>query len=924
MVTLADIATGAGTAELFGAYSIVPDGVRDEAFAPDGTPRRHWHRFVEWLTAGGAAAHRDVARDLNRLRVESGVAFSPDGAAGGEDADTLPVLLCDADWAELEAGIIQRAMMAEMAIADVYTDGRIVSSGIVPPGLVYGGPAFAAHCASWDHPPRQWLHAYEANVARGADGKWIVLADRLDTPLGDGWLLANRVAAAQAMAEPFSDIGVRRLASHFSAFQNHLDQLLGWDGRLALLTGGQADARFFSHAYFARYIGAGLIEPADLTVRDGAAFVKTLDGLKRIDVLLRGVPDVSIDSLHRPELAAFGAPALSLAVRSGSLRVLNAIGSAVFTHRAMAPFAHRMATQLIGEDLLLADAPCLWLGGDRAREQVIAERDLWRIEGLTSVGGTPELPEDPDELAAVLARVGERLCAVQLPALSRTPVAGPTGIVPAEWTMRVFACRTPDGWSVAPGGVAAPLAAGREIRPLGFGKDVWVPQEGAAAPAPQISTQLRAQFDSAHLRRTGRDLLSRVADEVFWLGRNAERAEAVLRTLGMCLHRHLEGNAIDADPRVLSALLEIHAPAAPGLEAPERYRNMVQRLAREAGEPGSVPAILANLSRGAQRGRSAISAEGWRHIDRLCSDRRWRTPGLGRHPAQLIRLIEDSLQALAAFAGAAQENLTRNYAWRFLEMGRRVERALQIAGLMQTIGGVKASGAETYLRAWLTLSDSHTAYRSRYMMSVQAAPVIDLLVLDETNPRALAFQVAALEGVLAEIPSDIPFRRPEHRRTLALLTELRLSDPVQLAEVTRDRRKRLAELAERVEADLSEISILVARSFFAHSDLPESVRVTGADGAPGHETRRPPPHRPTAIEHDAVFSQHLLRLTPEPDAGPVRSTRHRWRSRQSPTVWSATGTCSATGSMWQRCRVRTSGLEIVARSTCRTPGPRAG
>ncbi len=149
----------------------------------------------------------------------------------------------------------------------------------------------------------------------------------VDTPLGDGWLLANRIAASQALAEPFVDLGVRRLASTYAAFQDHLDQMMGWDGRMALLTAGEADPRFFSHAYFARYMSAALIEPADLTVREGAAYVKTLDGLKRVDVLLRGVPDAGVDALHRPGRAVFGAPALSLAARSGSLKIANAIGS---------------------------------------------------------------------------------------------------------------------------------------------------------------------------------------------------------------------------------------------------------------------------------------------------------------------------------------------------------------------------------------------------------------------------------------------------------------------------------------------------------------------------------------------------------------------------------------------------------------------
>jgi uncharacterized alpha-E superfamily protein len=241
-----------------------------------------------------------------------------------------------------------------------------------------------------------------------------------------------------------------------------------------------------------------------------------------------------------------------------------------------------------------------------------------------------------------------------------------------------------------------------------------------------------------------------------------------------------------------------------------------------------VPSILRFLLRGAQRGRTAISAEGWRYIDRLCSDPRWQSNRTVRQPARLIRLIEDSLQALAAFAGSAQENLTRNFAWRFLELGRRIERGVQISRLVEKIAGVEEDDAETYLRAWITLSDSNSAYRSRYMTSVQPAPVIDLLILDETNPRALAFQVAHLEAVLAAIPSDIPYRRAEHRKALALLTDLRLADPVHLAETDKDGlRSRLGVFAKRAEADLSEIATLVSNTFFAHADLPEAVVTFG-------------------------------------------------------------------------------------------------
>lgn len=830
MLNLSDVTTERGDAlkDLLASYGTGASRTYDEVLLPNGHVRPHWQGLLRWLSEIGRAGYLDATADLQRLRTESGIAFAATGANPDANEDALPVVLTPEDWKSLEAGILQRAHLADAAVTDIYTDQRTIGAGLMPPGIVYGGPAFAAHCAGWQRPPRNWVHLYEADVARAASGEWVLLADRLDAPLGDGWLLSNRIATSQAFADPFVDLNIRRLATHYAGFQEHLAQMMGWDGRMALLTGGEKDPRFFSHAYFARYMDAALIEPADLTVRDGSAFVKTLDGLKRVDVMLRGVPDASVDALHRPGHAAFGAPALSLASRSGSLKVVNGIGASVMAHRALTPYAHRLAQFLLGEDLLLADAPCLWLGGAKAREQVLAEREKWRIVPLTSDRDEVEewhgaeadgLDED---IASRLARVGERYCAVSTPSFAETAFWKGDGLERAPWMMRVFAARTQDGWSVAPGGVATRMPASGTPPALGFGKDVWMLPDSERPITAQVSSNLTAQFTDAHLRRTGRDLLSRVADELFWLGRNAERAESVLRVLGVCLNRHLDGNRTDADPSVLCHLIETHATPDTSLSGIARYRDAVHRLTR-GSEVSSIPSILHILRSGALRARSSISVESWRYIERLGSDRRWRAQGPFRQNAGLARLIEDSVQALAAFAGSAQENLTRNYAWRFLEIGRRLERGAQIAMTAEQLAGPVQASEESLLRAWLTLSDSASAYRSRYMMTARAPAVMDLLVLDETNPRSLAFQIARLEEVLGEMPTDVKYRRPEHRLALRLLTDLRLMDADLLAKEEDDQRPALIELMTRCQADLASISDMIANAFFAHADAPEAL-----------------------------------------------------------------------------------------------------
>ncbi|MEM6487414.1 MAG: circularly permuted type 2 ATP-grasp protein [Pseudomonadota bacterium] len=822
---------GAITAET--ASGMIPrarPGRYHEATAPDGALRPVWRPFFDWVARIGPEGLAAVERDLAQARAESGIAFAARDTVTGS-ADPLPVILSAADWAGIEAGIRQRAELAERALADVYGPASLIADGTLPPGIVFGTEAFAAQTAGWPTRPERYTYVYEADVARTASGDWVVLADRLDAPLGDGWLIANRIATSQVFAEPFLDLGVRRVASHYARFQELLDSMTGWEGRLALLTRGDDDPRFFSHAYLARYLNANLVEPGDVTVRDGAAFVKTLDGLKKIDVLLRGTPDRATDALHRPADAVLGAPALSVAARAGRLAMANAIGSSVLAHRALAPFAHLLARRLLDQDLKIADAPCLWMGEPAAREQVLADPGAWAIEPLTRRSGPAERAalREPGALETTLHRRGERHVALRVPPLADTPVLRSGRLDSAPWMMRVFACWTGEEWSVAPGGVGSeiaqdPVVGGGRIPTLGFGKDVWVIADSEDPPSEPSISLLSDRLSTAHLRRTGRDLLSRVADQVFWMGRNAERAEATLRLLDVCLRRYLSGNRIDADPALLVDLVTIHAGDRPDLSPAQRFRDAVSRLINEPTEPWSLPATLSALRSAAVRARLSISEEGWRYIDRLSSDRRWGDGLDLRRSADLVRLIEDSLRSLAAFSGASQENLTRNYAWRFLELGRRIERGSVIARFARRLAGRAAAGEDTRLRAWLTFSDSTAAYRNRYMMMPTAAAVLDLLVLDEANPRALAYQLARLEAALADLPREGPYRSPEHRLALALVTEHRLLDADQLAESAEDgTRPHLLHLMRRCERDLSQISDRIARSYFAHAEAPVAL-----------------------------------------------------------------------------------------------------
>jgi uncharacterized circularly permuted ATP-grasp superfamily protein/uncharacterized alpha-E superfamily protein len=813
----------------------------------EGRVRALWRPFAAIWSKLDPAERERIGLDARRVLDEAGLSFNPyldtgRPGGGGWRFDPVPVVLAGEDWDRLSAGAVQRARMIEVALNDLYGAQSLLSAGAIPPGVVFGGPDFIRSCARWDRPPRRRLFRYALDVARTADGRWVVLDDALDRPDGDGWALANRVAVGQAASDLFVETGARRLATHFAAMQEALEAETGAEGRMIYLTPGPGDSAYFSHAYLARYLGMTLVEPGDLAVRDGEAHVKTLEGLRRVDVVLRGAPSLGIDPLYAPGVGAIAPPGVVRAARLGRVIFANAIGSAALNGRALAPFSAALIRRLLGEEPVLEEAPCLWLGEPEAQAAWLADREGWRVTGLRN---TSRMHDDAERrlsglsreaAARLLAREGWRYAARRPVTTGVTPTLKDGRLEPAPWAMRLFVAWGPDGWRCMPGGLAF-AAPGPTVDSLpwqGVSKDVWVVDgAGASATQPAASARLNQRRRTAHLRRTGRELLSRVADNLFWLGRYAERADISLRVLKVVIERMIDAPRRDAAPELLHTLLSLRLEDAE--DAPRAsLRERIVRLALDPAEANGVRQAVDSVYWNANSTRAHLSRDAWRDVGALHAHPMWKLPPEPQRALGLGAAVEEAIRALAAFAGASHENMTRNFAWRFLELGRRLQRGVQVAQMFRALVCAQAEDEPGRLLALLQLCDSFFAYRSRYLTTPEATPAIDLLILDESNPRSLAFQVAAMEAVLAELPRPTPYRNAEHRLVLRLLTELRTVDAAELGWTDAEgRRARLEALLTEAEESLQRVSDLVAKAYFAHAEpalTAVSAARTRADG----------------------------------------------------------------------------------------------
>jgi uncharacterized circularly permuted ATP-grasp superfamily protein/uncharacterized alpha-E superfamily protein len=810
-------------------------GVFDEMVDAQGKVRPTWRPYVDaWLRLG-PEGWRQTGADARRLLDEAGLSFNPyvedvGGAGAGWRFDPAPVLLSPEDWATLSRGAEQRARMIEAALHDIYGSQTLVTQGALPPAAVFGGPGYIPAAARWDRPPRRRLFRYALDVTRTAAGDWVVLDDAVDRPDGDGWALANRLALGQSASDLFVEAGVRRLASHFDALQEALEAETGVEGRIAYVSQGPSDPAYFSQAYLARYLGLTLVEPGDLAVRDGEAHVKTLEGLRRVDVLLRGAPSAGIDPLYAPGIGAMAPPGALRAARLGRVVWANAVGAGVFEGRVLAPFSAALIERLTGETPILREAPCLWLGDPESRARWAAEPDAWRVTGLRRPTGPaaaapgPLAGLAPDAAARLAAREGWRMIARAPVATGATPTLTPEGMAPRGWAMRLFVVAAPDGWRTMPGGLAfsTPDPTVTSLPWNGVSKDVWVLDDPAARTTqPAAIVRLNQRRRTAHLRRTGRDLLSRVADDLFWLGRYVERADFTLRVLKVVIERMIDAPRREGEPRLLHRLLSLRLGDAEVEHAPTHaaLRARIARLALDAAEPDSAPRAIEAIYWNANRTRAHLSRDAWRDVGALHADPAWKTPPNPDRALGMGAAVEEAVRKLAAFAGASHENMTRNFAWRFLELGRRLQRGQHVAQMFRALAVEPDEDEAATLYALLLICDSFFAYRARYLTTPEITPAIDLLVLDEGNPRSLAFQVAQAEAVLDQLPRLGPHRNPEHRLALKLLTELRVSDPAALGETdAAGRRAALAALADSADETLAAVADQVAKAYFAHAE----------------------------------------------------------------------------------------------------------
>ncbi len=778
-------------------YKLV-EGALDEMMMPNGEIRPIWKNFISHLMQ---LSSEDLERRTmrgNQYLHDAGVFFRQYADNESHERDWplshIPVLVAEQEWQTICDGLEQRANLLEDIIKDIYGKNTLVKDGILPAHLIASNPEWLRPMVGVSPSGGNYLHFLAFEIGRGPAGNWWVLSDRAQAPSGAGFALENRVATSRVFSDFFETGNIQRLASFFREFKRALKALNSSpENIIGIMTPGRYTDTYFEHAYIARYLGLTLLEGEDMIVQNGKIMVRTIEGLKPIGVLWRRLDALYADPLELEENSQLGTAGLVNTARNGSINLVNALGSGVLETRALLAFMPRICKTLQNQELQMPNVATWWCGQKKERDYVLSNA----ANMVISPAMAPNFPFDynkntydsqskPNSLETLLETSGDQLVGQEAVTLSTTPTLHNGKLTPRPATLRVFACRTATGWKFMPGGYARigkhENASAIALQQGGSVADVWIVSDNTVDTKSLIKKSpysIKTHQNAA--------LPSRAADNLLWLGRYAERAEVMMRILRGYHLRLAEDANLE---RPLLKLINTHLNTFGMSNSTSPIMPIVN--------------IVNSALNSAAQLRDRFSDDGWLALKNLLEDVADMNQNIPQSGDDMARSMNILIQKLTSFSGLIHENMYRYAGWRFLSIGRSMERAYETASMLSKFTApTTPSGSLEFV---LEIADSAMSHRRIYNLDTQRSTVVELVALDELNPRSILYHVANIQQQISFLPQSI------HKKEVIEISEL----------LTQTYSKLKSHSSETINSDellvlrekLGEFSVLLARTYF--------------------------------------------------------------------------------------------------------------
>lgn len=816
----------------------------DEMLSERGA-RPHWRTFLDYLGTQSPQAMQRKSEFVSDAIHADGVTYNvyadPKGVSRPWELDLLPFIVPADEWRLISAAVAQRARLLDAVLRDLYGAQKLVAEGLIPPALVFGQRSFLWPMHGIVPPDGVTLHLYAADLARSPDGSWWVLGDRTRGPSGAGYAVQNRITLSRAFPDSFRELHVEPLAPFFSALQDSLYRLAPTRGEaplVVLLTPGPYNETYFEHSFLARYLGFPLVEGQDLIVRGDAVYLKTLRGLRRVHAILRRLDDDYCDPVELRADSALGIPGLLHAIRAGNVLVANALGSALLETNAFAGFYPAVNERLFGEKLLMPSIATWWCGEQPALDYVVSHLDRLVIKPaypsmrMDPVFGYAQDTMGRAELVERLQAQPHAYVAQEWIRLSNSPTWAADRLLPRATSLRVFAVWTPSGYRVMPGALTRVAPQDGDVVSMQWGgtsKDTWMLSDGPVARMPLRKPRLLV----SDVQGSVVDIASRVGENLFWMGRYAERCEGLARLLRAGLTRIADGaedyESAIASLTMVTEKLKVFSTRseADGKTLPPRAPPSLVQAVCDPAVPGGLAANVWRLHASANHVRERMSTDNWHVFNRL----RQRYPKPDASISVALDTLDEVMMACVSLAGFAMDDMTRDESWQFLLFGRRLERLAHLSAVVTHVLRLAPEAREEALEWLLEAANSIVTFRARYRRSPELLPVLHLVVFDQSNPHAVAFQLVELSQMIDRIGQELglppgtistePILRLRGQLREVPLYELEPEGGEELERACSE----LSQLTARLERVAYALSDDLQRRFFTHAKTPAPLGI---------------------------------------------------------------------------------------------------
>ncbi len=829
----------------------------DEVLDQNGEIKPYWKGLFDTLEAIGIDELEVRNQEIVKKLQENGVTYNVYDANQESNRpwklDPIPFLIHESEWKTIEQGLKQRARLLDLILKDLYGPQTLIKNAIIPAELVFDNAGFLLPCFDIRQKYDKQLLNYAADLARGPDGKMWLLDNRTQSPSGAGYALENRLVMSKVFPELNEKTSRKRLSPYFNQLQQTVDTLgnnSNENPNVVFLTPGPGNETYFEHVYLSSYLGYTLVQGNDLLVRDGFVWLKSIDQLERVDVIIRRLDDEWCDPLELRRDSLLGIAGLLQVIRLGNVTVLNPPGTSIIENYGLMAFMQNACKFLLQEPLLISSIATWWCGHAKELGYVLANlpkliiKKTNRKQGFRSIYARLLNEQQLEDLKNLIRKNPKDFVAQEEVSLSTTPAFVDGSIEPRYAAIRAFLIADGEDYKVMQGGLTRSSAVKDKFEISnqlgGISKDTWVITD---APTENHEKSVERKNTNNQLNNS---LTSRNAENLFWLGRLSERTMALRSFLKIILNR-LNENVVkhgNEQPEFLVVLLKslTHLtqtyPGFVGKEAKDGevfnneaiFANPITELLLLINDPKKTGSVVYNI----QSLLNTINqvSEKWnndtRHIINLLEDSLFTLKNTNN-----INYVNHALDKLHirlfSFYGNIYETSPRDNGFYLMEAGKNVERLLSLISVFRSTFNYKKVDEEEALLMEAILENHHllAQYRHIYKSHLSLKAVINMVFLEKNLTYTLSFLLNMLTNYLSKLPKT----NEPNQLSIAEKSALKASTIIKLVDVdgllkvdeTTQFRPELDQTLSDVFELISNVSTNLSSLYFNHTVMQHSV-----------------------------------------------------------------------------------------------------